>query len=374
MPTTWQEWLAWGVCLASGGYQLTVVLASIWHRLRPRRRGTVTPGISILKPVAGSEPDFYRALRSHAIQDYPEFEILFGIADPADPALIDIQRLQDEFPGISIRVIRSTTDAPNRKVGKLTDLAREARYPLLLVNDADIEAPPHYLRDVVAPLEDTGTGVVTCLFRCHSPTLAGEWEAFGVMAEFVPSTLAAPLIGINEFGLGATLCFRATDLARIGGFPALAHFIADDYQLAKHIVALGKRVELSQVVVTSGLQAPSLAAVWAHQVRWARTVRVSRFDGYIGLPVTFTSLWALLALAAGFPLPALLALAARYLMAAASAILVLRSTLVLRWLPLLPLRDLMGVAIWIAGLTSNTVTWRGRRLRLDRHGRIASIN
>ncbi|MBK7926795.1 MAG: bacteriohopanetetrol glucosamine biosynthesis glycosyltransferase HpnI [Bryobacterales bacterium] len=373
MPTAWQEWLAWGICLASGGYQLTVVLAAIWHRLRPRRRATQSPGISILKPVAGSEPDFYRALRSHATQDYPEFEILFGLSDPNDHALADIQHLQAEFPHLDIRIIHSITDAPNRKVGKLIDLAREARYPLLLVNDADIEVPAHYLRDVAAPLEDAHTGVVTCLFRCHSPTLAGEWEAFGVMAEFVPSTLAAPVIGINEFGLGATLCFRAADLARIGGFPALSHFIADDYQLAKHIVALGKRVELSQVVVTSGLQAPSLADAWAHQVRWARTVRVSRLDGYLGLPVTFTSLWALLTLAAGFPIPALLALAARYLMAIASAALVLRSTLVFRWLPLLPLRDLMGVAIWIAGLTSNTVTWRGRRLRLDRNGRIASI-
>lgn len=373
MPTTWQEWLVWGVCAASGGYQLTVVLAAVWHRLRPRRRGTRTPGISILKPVAGSEPDFYRALRSHATQDYPEFEILFGLSDAADPALAEIERLRAEFPQLGIRIIHCGTEAPNRKVGKLTDLAREARYPLLLVNDADIEVPPRYLRDVAAPLEDEGTGVVTCLFRCHSPTLAGEWEAFGVMAEFVPSTLAAPLIGINEFGLGATLCFRAADLERIGGFPALAQYIADDYQLAKRIVALGKRVELSHVVVTSGLQAPSLRDVWAHQVRWARTVRVSRLDGYLGLPVTFTSLWAMLALAAGYTQPALAALGARYLMAAASAILVLRSPLVLRWLPLLPLRDLMGVVIWMAGLTSSTVTWRGRRLRLDRHGRIASI-
>lgn len=366
-------WFAWASCLISAGYQLAVILAAVWHRVRHRPRAGSCAGISVLKPVAGSEPEFYEAIRSHAAQDYPEFEILFGVSGPEDAALADIVRLQAEFPRVAIRAVHTTSDAPNRKVAKLMDLAREARYPLLLVNDADIAVPEGYLRDVSAPLADARVGVVTCLFRCHSPTLAGEWEAFGVMAEFVPSTLVAPLIGINEFGLGATLCFRASDLERIGGFAVLGGYIADDYQLARHIVALGKRVELSHVVVSSGLQSPTFADAWAHQVRWARTVRVSRLDGYLGLPVTFTALWAAVALAMGYWLPAAAALAARYLMAAASAALVLRSGLVLRWLPLLPLRDLMGVAIWVAGLTSNTVVWRGRKLRLDRQGRIARI-
>jgi ceramide glucosyltransferase len=366
-------WFLWGLCLASAGYQLTVIVAAICHKLRPRPRASVFPGISVLKPVAGREPDFYEAIRSHATQDYPQFEILFGVADANDTALDDIRRLQTEFPLVAIRVVHSTSEAPNRKVAKLADLAMEARYPLLLVNDADIIVPAGYLSDVAAPLENERTGVVTCLFRCHSPTLLGEWEAFGVMAEFVPSTLAAPLIGINEFGLGATLCFRANDLARIGGFPALGGYIADDYQLAKHIVGLGKRVELSHVVVSSGLQAESFGEAWAHQVRWARTVRVSRLDGYLGLPLTFSALWTFAALAAGMWIPAAIALAARYLMAAVTSTLILHSTLVLRWLPLLPLRDLMGVAIWVAGLTGNTIHWRGRKLRLDRHGRIAAI-
>lgn len=367
------DWFLWGACLASAGYQLTVIVAAIWHRLRPRPPASAFPGISVLKPVAGREPDFYEAIRSHATQEYPLFELLFGVADANDPALDDIRRLRAEFPHVNIRIVHSTSQALNRKVGKLIDLAREARYPLMLVNDADVVVPANYLRDVAAPLEDERTGIVTCIFRCHSPTLVGEWEALGVMADFVPSTLAAPLIGINEFGIGATLCFRASDLERIGGFPALGDYIADDYQLAKHIARLGKRVELSHIVVSSGLQAETFGEAWAHQVRWARTVRVSRLDGYMGLPVTFTSLWAVAGLAAGLWGPAAIALAARYLMAAVTSTLILRSTLVLRWLPLLPLRDLMGVAIWVAGLTSNTVHWRGRKLRLDRHGRIAAI-
>lgn len=367
------QWFLWGICLASAGYQLTVIAAAIWHKLRPRPRASVFPGISVLKPVAGREADFYQAIRSHVTQDYPQFELLFGVADPNDPALEDIRRLQTEFPHAAIRVIHSATEAPNRKVGKLIDLACEARYPILLMNDADVEVPAGYLRDVAAPLANERIGIVTCIFRCHSPTLVGEWEALGVMAEFVPSTLAAPIIGITEFGIGATLCFRASDLEKIGGFPALGGYIADDYQLAKHIAGLGKRVELSEVVVSSGLQAESFGQAWAHQVRWARTVRISRLDGYLGLPLTFTSLWAIAALAAGLWQPAAIALAARYLMAAVTSTLILRSTLVLRWLPLLPVRDLMGVVVWVAGLSSNTVHWRGRKLRLDRHGRIASI-
>ena len=176
-------------------------------------------------------------------------------------------------------------------------------------------------------------------------------------------------MGVDEFALGSTMAFRRTDLDRIGGFQAIADYLADDYQLGHRIHALGLKCVLSGAVVTTRLSG-GWADVWRHQVRWARTVRVSKFWGYLGLPVTFATVWAAVAAAGGhFGLAAML-LASRMLMATAAGWFVLQSPDVLRLWLLIPLRDLYGAAVWVAGLFGRTVSWRGQILKLDGQGRI----
>ncbi len=325
--------------------------------------------VSILKPIRGADPGFYAAIRSQADQEYPQFEILFGIRDAADPAAPEIQRLIQDFPTASIRLIVCPTDAPNRKVGVLMDLAREARYPLLIVSDSDITVPARYLADVTAPLADPAIGLVTCLYRAEADNLPSRFEALAIATDFAPSTLVAPFVGISEFGLGSTLAFRRADLERIGGFAAVADYLADDYQLGRKLHSLGLRNLISKVVVSTRLSASSWSAAWKHQLRWARTIRLSR-GAYVGLPVTYATLWAVIAAACGEWRLALALLAIRFAMAITSGWFVLRSADVLRYFYLIPLRDLWGVAIWAAGLFGDTVEWRGRRLKLDAAGKI----
>lgn len=362
----WLFGVVWAVAL---GYQLTALLASIRQMMRRDPRPASLPPISILKPIRGLDPGFADAILSHVNQDYPEYEILFGVPDPADPCIPLIQRLQRDHPERAIQLHLSPNSAPNGKVGTLEELARQARYPLLLVNDSDIRVPGDYLQSVVAPLEDPAVGVVTCLYRASARRLPGIWEALGIATDFAPSTLVAPFVGVKEFGLGSTLVFRRRDLDRIGGFAALADFIADDYQLARRITGLGLRVHLSTTIVETSLQGDSWAGVWAHQLRWHRTIRVSR-GAYIGLPVTQASFWAAVAILVGQPWWGGTLLVARYLMAFTAGWGVLRSGLVLHYFFLIPFRDLWGSAIWLAGLFGSTVVWRGRRLRLAPDGKI----
>lgn len=364
-------WFLVGVCAVAFGYQVVALLASLRQLLRRDPVPAQFPGISILKAIRGRDPEFYEAIRSHATQEYPgEVEILFGVADPADPSLEDFERLRVEFPNLTMRLIHSTTAAPNGKIGVLMDLARRARHDIWLVNDSDIRVPEGYLRQVVAPLEDPTVGVVTCLYRATAATFPGRFEALGIMTDFAPSTLVAPMVGINEFGLGSTLVFRRADLEAAGGFAGLADYIADDYQLAKRITKLGRRVHLSKTIVETRLGEETWSGIWHHQVRWHRTIRVSR-AAYVGLPVTNASLWALIAVCAGAWWLAAPLLAARMSMAVVAGWRVLRSPLTLRMAPLVPLRDLWGFAVWLAGLGGSTVRWRGRRLRLLPDGRIA---
>jgi ceramide glucosyltransferase len=363
-----------GICVAAATYQVLAIGASILH-LR-RRRGTpsvpngVLPGVSILKPIYGADPHFYQAIRTHAELRYPRFEVLFGVRRSDDPALPHIEQLQREYPRVAVRLIRSETEAANGKVAVLEDLARAASYPILVVNDSDISVAPHYLNQLVAELSQPQTGLVTCLYRAEADSWPARMEALGIATDFAPSATLAPRLGVNEFGMGSTLAFRAEDVERSGGFAALRDFIADDYQLGKNISALGLEVRLSTMPVSTYLSGDTWREVWEHQVRWARTIRVSR-SGYFGLPLTHATVWALLAALSGRRRLALALLLLRVASGLTSGVLVLGDPLTARYWWLMPVRDLWGAAIWVAGAFGHTVLWRGRRLRLDSSGRIA---
>ncbi len=363
-------WLAIPALAATAYYCLVMIAAACW---RPARAPATThsgPPLSILKPIHGRDPRFYEAILSHAVQDYPEYEILFGVNTPHDPALEDIERLKREFPGLPIEVIVVSTTAPNAKAGVLAELARRARHGLLLVNDSDIVVEPGYLRAVTAPLDDPGVGLVTCLYRAAAESPASRCEALGIATEFVPSVLVARLLGVAEFALGSTMVFRAEALERIGGFGAIANYLADDYQLGSRIAQLGYRIEFAPVVVETDLGGESWAQTWRHQLRWSRTIRVSRPSGYYGYVVTHATLWSLVALAAHQWQAATAALAVRVLAGVWVGAGILGDRKVLRDFWVIPLRDLFGFAVWAAGVFGDSVQWRDRRLKLRPDGRI----
>lgn len=362
--------LLMGPALAALAYQGLAIAACVRHLLRSPSRHSYCPPVSILKPVRGLDVNFVEAIEQHATQDYPEYEILFGVRDLNDPAVPEIRKLIARHPERQIRLIHCPVDAPNAKVGVLMGLELEAQYPVILVNDSDIGVPRHYLRSVVAPLLDPGVALVTCIYRALASSTAGQWEALGIAVDFIPSTLVAPMVGVREFGLGSTLCFRADDLRRIGGFAAVADYIADDYQLARRLTGLGKRAYMSEVSVDTHLSAPSWSEVWSHQVRWARTIRVSRGDGFIGLPITHAGLWAVLAALCGLPGYAVALWLMRSLMALVAGGLVLRSGLALGSFWLAPVWDLWAFAVWIAAWAGKQIQWRGGVADLTPDGRM----
>lgn len=367
-------WLIGALCGIAAGYQLFALLAVLVHKNRkPAGDPAFRPGVSLLKPVHGRDPEFFAALWSHAMQEYPEFEILFGVNDPADPAIPEVRRLEEEFPRLRISLYVTREKTANGKVGVLMELARHARYPVLLVNDGDIKVSPQYLERVVRPLSDPGVGLVTCLYRAQATDWPGRWEALGIATDFAPSTLVAPFVGVREFGLGSTLVFRAVDLKRAGGFRAVADYLADDYQLAKRLTTgLARRAVMSEEVVETGIGYDSWAGAWQHQVRWARTIRVSRPDLYPGLPVTHAGLWALVALLCGYPWLAAAVAGVRMLTALVAGVLLLRSRIAAWGFWLAPVWDLFAFAVYVAGMTGEIVVWRGRRYRVNRDGTVSA--
>jgi ceramide glucosyltransferase len=371
-------------CISSSLYYVLCLLGArnllAEHRSPRRNLFATAPPVSILKPLKGIDPQIHDSFRSYCLQDYPEYELVFGVNDPEDPAISSVEQLKREFPDRSIQlVVCPDILGPNVKVSNLEQMVRVARFEYLIVNDSDIRVEPDYVRRVVSPLANEQVGMVTCLYRgIAASTLGSHLEALGISTDFCAGVLAArTLEGGLSFGLGSTLAFRRRDLKQVGGFKAIVDFLADDYELGNRIASLGLKVVLSNLIVETHLPHYDFGGFLSHQMRWARGVRDARLGGYIGLASTFGLMWALLNL--------LLAGAARWSWIVLGGVLLLRTLVALivgksvlkdrqlvHQLWLLPLRDLIAVAIWIASFWGHTVTWRGDRFEL-RKGRLVRI-
>jgi ceramide glucosyltransferase len=361
--------------ISSLGYYALCLWSALKFLREPQADKSVCPtkAVSILKPLRGTDPEMYESFRSHCVQDHEDYEIIFGVSDANDPAIQLVDQLKAEFPQSAIRLVLCPEKLGNNiKVSNLAQMVRQSYREYLIVNDSDIRVEPDYLRRVLAPLNDVKIGLVTCLYRgVANSTLGSRLESLGISSDFCAGVLVAENIehGIR-FGLGSTLAFRRRDLQAIGGFEALVDYLADDYQLGSRIAALGLKVKLSDDVVETFLPRYSLRAFLDHQLRWARTVRDSRFWGYVGLGLTFGLPWAALTLilARGTAWAwALFALTAAMRVSVTLVVgkSVLRDRQVARLLAWLPLRDVLALLVWIASFAGHEIVWRGDRFRLE---------
>jgi len=370
---------------------------------RRRKLPDFAPGVSILKSLKGRDPEMIDAFRSHCRQIYAgEYELLFGVSDPDDPAVQAVQHLQLEFPDHAIRLIEcSSRLGPNGKVSNLIQLASHARYPFLLINDSDITVSSRYLQRVMAhfapsalvgvqatthaaktpatPRPEAPIGMVTTLYRGHAHgSLGSRLESLGIATDFQAGVLLSRMLsGGLRYGLGSTLAVSREALDKIGGLEPLVDYLADDNELGARIFRAGYRVALAGEVVETSIPAYNWRGFVDHQVRWARTVRDASPWGYAGLVFTHGFAWALLnAVASGISPLSLWLFGLSFFLRLALAMTVGAEVLadhqVLPRLWLLPFRDLVAVGIWIASFAGNTIVWRNERFQL-RNGKLTSI-
>ncbi len=333
---------------------------------RRRPLPNFAPPVSILKPIRGVDFGSRENFASFCQQNYPEYEILFAVNDETDPALPLIRELVAQHPERRIRVlIGAEPIGSNKKVNKLARLAREAAYENLVLTDGDVRVGPNFLREVVAPLVDPNIGAVTCFYRgTVQPNLWAELEALGTATDFFAGVLMANWLEGVRFALGAAIATNKHWIAKMGGFESIASMHSDDYELGARIAKAGGRVELSRESVWTIYAAERFSDYWHHQLRWARTVRLSRPMSFAGLIFTHGVPWAILAAA--------IAPSAAISIGFLAAYLVLRLTMGLavgawgvqdqiargKWW-LIPLRDALHFAVWIASFTSRKIRWGG---------------
>jgi ceramide glucosyltransferase len=372
--------------LAAMGYYLASMIAA--RAVLAARRTPLmpfSPGVSILKSLKGLDPGMIQAFRSHCAQAYAgEFELLFGVSSLSDPAVAAVEQLKLEFPFHAIQLLECPARlGTNGKVSTLAQLIPYARFEHLLINDSDITVSSRYLERVMAhfgsPAVDrlrsgkqaAPVGLVTALYRGRAHGSFPSWlEALGIATEFQAGVLLSKMIeGGLHYGLGSTLAVSREALNRIGGLEALVDHLADDYELGARVSQAGYRVALSAEVVETSVPPYSWRGFFDHQLRWARTVRDARPWGYAGLVFTHGLGWALLnLLATGLSPLSLWLLGLTFFLRLAQAMtvgaLVLGDRQLLPRLWLLPLRDLIGMGVWVAGFAGDTIVWRGERFLL----------
>lgn len=370
--------LGWLLCMGSILGCVYLLYAGIAARRFAAGRlppAAAFPPISILKPLCGDEAGLFDNLASFCRQDYPVSQLVFGVQDPGDPAIAVVRRLMADHPQCDISlVIEGGPRSGNLKVANLQNMLPAARYDVIVIADSDMRVGPDYLAEVTAPLGDNGTGLVTCLYR-GLPAGGGLWSRLACLHinhGFFPQAVVAATLGGRDGCFGATIALRRATLEAAGGLAGIANALADDHALGAAVRGLGLKVVLSPYVVDNIIAEPSLAALFRHELRWARTIRAIAPLGFVGSVVTQPMMLAITALVLGAP-PAVattalaLALMCRALMVRMvdRALRLPRTAL---WL--MPLRDVLSFAVFLASFFARNVAWRDRIFRVGPDGQL----
>ncbi|MBX9860225.1 MAG: bacteriohopanetetrol glucosamine biosynthesis glycosyltransferase HpnI [Sphingomonas sp.] len=369
--TGWIAAIASALAIAGIGWVLAAaIVAARFGRLLRAPSASVAPeAATILKPLYGAEPKLGDNLRSFCDQRWSApVQIVAGVQSGDDGALAALH----PFGAAIDTVIDPRIHGANAKIGNLINMTPAIRHDLIVLSDSDIAAPTDYLTRVAATLAEPGVGAATCAYAGRGD--CGIWSvlgAAGISYHFLPSVLLSVALRTGDVCMGSTIAMRRDTLERIGGFDRFADILADDHAIGAAVRELGLSVAIAPVIVTHASAERSFAELARHELRWAATVRDLNPAGYVGLVLTHPLPFALIAagFAPGWPSVALVATAVAVRIASARAIdkMVGRTTAP-RWL--LPLRDLLSFAIFVASFFVRQVRWRDTELAMRKAGRI----
>ncbi|HWA92912.1 MAG TPA: bacteriohopanetetrol glucosamine biosynthesis glycosyltransferase HpnI [Rhizomicrobium sp.] len=373
----WYQWVGLGLtvlALSSAGYAFAAaLLAGRFRKARRVQTPAKCPPVTLVKPLHFDEPRLKQNLESFCRQDYAgPVQIVFGVQDPLDPAIRIVEGLKRDFPALDIELVIDTRIyGANRKVSNLINLVERAKYDVLVLSDSDIAAGPGYLRAIAASLENGGA--VTCLYTGSAlPNIWSRLVAMGINYQFIPNVLFGTSLGLAAPCFGSTIGLRKDLLRRIGGMEAFSNLLADDYEIGRAVREHGYRTELAPVVVAHTCTETSGREMFAHELRWARTIRLLNTYGHWGTLVTHALPLALIGLVLD-----------PTLFAGAGVVAALLARLAVKWRMdkvlgtsagpawLLPLRDVLSFAIFLGSLFGGKVRWRGAHFAVAPDGALS---
>ncbi|MBK7995804.1 MAG: glycosyltransferase [Blastocatellia bacterium] len=360
-------------------YFLGIIAAKKLIKRRPKAFMASSLGISILKPLKGVEDGLKEYLTSFYLLDYPKFEIIFAVHTKDDPAVEVVNKLISHYPQVKSRlVIAENPPYANAKVYSLEQMAKVATFDILVITDSDTSVAKDYLNAIAEAFQSEKVGAMTNLYRgVAANDFWSKLEALGMSSEFMSGVIVAEWLEGMKFTLGPSMAIRKSNLAQIGGFAAMADFLADDFVLGNWVAEKGAEVVLSTHVINHHATSPGFLLSFKHRLRWNRSTRFSRPSGYIGQGFTYGLSWAFLGI---FLLPFpyglflfLFTLIIRWFLAIQVGVYLLEDKTIYKYLFLIPLQDFISFASWLGGFLGSEISWRNRRFRIVAGGRFIPI-
>ncbi|MEI9965455.1 MAG: bacteriohopanetetrol glucosamine biosynthesis glycosyltransferase HpnI [Caulobacteraceae bacterium] len=362
--------------MSIAGIAYTVLAAATLTRLAETPSPRAAVPATLLKPLCGAEPGLEANLASFLRQDYgAPIQVIFGVQDSADPALAVAEAVRHAHPDAHIDVVVGPgPPGPNRKIANLINMLGHARHDFLVISDADMRATADYLARVAGAAGQPGVGAATCYYYGQGRT--GFWSqiaAMGISYGFLPNVATGVGLGLAHPCMGSTIALRGAVLEEIGGFEAFAEVLADDYEIGRAVRARGLRVALPAFAIAHGCAEETLGEMFAHELRWAVTIRCMDPLGHAGSVVTHPLALAVIAtlLLGGAWYAALVMIAAGF-----ARIWLMRRTdravgaTTGPWQQML-LRDILSFAVFACSLFARRVDWRGSKFHISANGKLS---
>ncbi len=335
-----------------------------------------TPPISIIKPLKGIDPGLHDNLKSFLDLDYPEYEVIFSVAAYSDPAVEVVESvLKGISPSRARLVISDHEIGINPKVNNMVTPYNECRHDWILMSDSYIRAEKGYLRSLAGTIRPD-TGIVSAMVVGDGGVgIVGRLESYHLSTYYTRGLMITDFFG-QTVALGASLFFRKVDFEKIGGLMAIRNYMAEDYVTGLKVRAIGRKIHMLHGTVTQHIERKSLKVFWQRHLRWAITQKRGEPLVFSIIPIQFCvfnmGIAGLLATRNSLPAaPFVIGIMAVW---GLFDMIWLRSVKRPFHLGYWILRELIAPVIWINSVFSNTVMWRGTKLRVLKNGLLAPFD
>jgi ceramide glucosyltransferase len=369
-----KEILLLAAIAASVGLYLTMAggfMTAMWRR-SPLPTLRVTPRVSILKPLAGIDDEIEDNLASLADLDYPDYEILIGVASMDDAAFPAARRFVAQVGPEKARLFLTDPDqATNPKIAQLLTLERAATGAILLISDSNVRATRDYLKPLVAELLRPRVAIASSVIAgTGEQTLGAALENLQLGAIVAPGVVSAARIAGRPITVGKSMAMWRARLVLIGGLRRVANLLSEDHMLGKAFADAGFEVAISLTPVANRNVACSLRRTVERHTRWAKLRRAIAPVGFwfepLLSPIVTTSAVCIVWPGQVSFFAFLGAIALQTACAFWSMRILRGQSMRWYWAPLELVRAYVLLFCWTRACLSRRVSWRGHHFELAR--------
>ncbi|XP_052775844.1 ceramide glucosyltransferase-like [Mya arenaria] len=260
-----------GWCFSVFLHFLSIIYGKwLLHRSHPDVVFEDLPGISILKPLVGIDPNLFENLESFFKMKYPNFELLFCIQDEMDASRMIVQSLIDKYPKVDAKMFLGGRNVGiNPKINNMAIGYEAAKHDLILISDSGIKMDEDTLVDMAVYMTPNVGLVHQMPYTCTRKGLASTYEKVYFGTQHAKMYLSANVLGIN-CAVGMSCLMRKPILEEAGGLHEFGQYLAEDFFIAQAFLDRGWRTKVCSRVAQQNSGSYSIPHLHQRLCRWMK--------------------------------------------------------------------------------------------------------